>query len=1010
MTHKKRIYKYAESTKKKQKEASVRRTIKKQNTRGGGPVGPKPNKRYSAKKRKRLRVNPPAKSVPKNGIIQQLDEIISLYKDTKTYPIVPVKSFKLQNVDNVLIELYNDENKNEYYVIKQFIKQENKYINTIIKTNHNEKIETLLKQFDINPSVNYVALLQKFNNKHKINHKDTCENDITDKLTIDMGFNTVLYNLRFTDVNPKTVEEGIMNKFKSTTNDSTATINITDCDKAKLLVDFITLLIHCIDVRHDFPLSEYYDIVKTIIDNWVNYKKGKSSQLVDEIIGLYRYNFSTIATSFCSEISSVSGTFNAHKGHEKAEKLEIDMIKQLNEWLPGIYLQNPLNAIGEKIIADRNDVVKVQTFVDTNGLKNDASSSKMMLNESGRNIEKIVGSNYSKKCYSFVKNKIDGCSGTCPSISINIDILQNPASYATSNFYTDPAYIIYHKIQKNLEPESRKTYDIYGGLFSVEFYGEKLTNIKTKITNNYDDSFIVFDGVFSVDVIANLISTTPPRGNDRATIGLDIIKTSLGLSELQKKMIALAGKTFGDHSSITENMTVVTTCDGFIKHQAFMETTKRIIKRYCDSNKNSKDIGINILESKHDLNDKYYQYLKFINETDNNDILINNKLRTAYFLTNDCTNTQDSSFDKFLNNIFAKFEHLKNTCINPVQYIIFNSITEKLTNFKMNIVEWKQISAEICDYINNTTYDPTMLSKLLSIPDISYFKNSENENPCLNKIVEDTFDDFDTPFLSEILQPEPTGNFKPNNDYNKYLHNNVIFVTAGNCKIYKEGLLPDADEIPFDEIPSNETYAYININLRDIYYQLTYFLGKHLLLLDTKKRNLTPYEFKVETYLSILKNKLSHLANYETLICAFFKRAFCDAYNLWFKKCLKPVTLDSKKHKPKIIAPLPIAQPSISPSIVSLPITQSSITQASVSQKKRPAEDDLTSYNNNATEDEFSTYINNISNSTITNDTLKKLDITPDELYNIINNCIKTAYDNKDSMDDICNKTFSSLL
>ena len=1015
MTHKKRIYKYAESTKKKQKEASVRRTIKKRHFVGGMPAKKNTTKAAKDSKAAALRKgrdygNQASDQNIKKMKIAAIRDFISKIKERCPYntliPLVPNIEYAFNILPDVRIVLYkNNNDSNKYYVIEEFNTQTKRKINTQINTSCSNEIGAFLKQYpDIITTNNFEILLAKFRNKTKKENSlsNTCEDEITDKLTTDMGFNTFLYNLRFLNTDSAENVNNYTSRFKNE-NDASAqpVINKEQCAEATLLVDFITLLIHCIDVRHDFPLPEYNDIVKNIINDWVAYK-NKNHPNLNSILNLCGYNTATIATDFCDSISTSSKTFNAHKGHEKAEHLEQIMCNLLNKLLPDIYLQNPLDSIGAKITAD-----SASNFVNDNSLI--VGGNKHNLTESGRNLEKFLnGTNVViQKCFGFIKNTIDGCSGSCIIPHKTIAQLQTD-TYDSNNFFMDNYNnIIYHKIkQKSAEGLDTK-YNIYGGLFSITFEGPDIQNITTKITNNNDGSFVVFKGVFSVDVIANLIGTTAPRGNDNANSGLTIVSSSQGLTDpktdMKVKMIALAGKTFGDHSSITKNMTVVTTCDGFIKHQAYMETINRIVHNYCSnvrqSNNISQNIGINILESKRDSNDKFYQYFKFINEADNNDILIQNKLQTVFLLTDDCNSSvKTSPFEKFLTDLIIKIEREMNKCFNPVQYIILKSTYIRIATFITEVSEWKKTSIALCEYINNnnTTYDPTMLSKLLTLPDISYFKNSENENPCLIKIIEDIFEEYDTPYLSEILKTEPgILNYRSKNGYNKYLHDDVIIVTGGNCTIKKEWLI-DADEIL-----SNQTYADININLRDIYYQLTYFLGKHIV---GSGRNPTPTEFKLETYLSILKNKLSHLADYENLICAFFTRAFCDAYNLWFKKCLNPVTLDSKKHKPDIITPLPIAQPSI----VSLPIAPQSNTQASDSQKKkRTAKDDLPVYNNNAPKDEFSKYINEISNSTIT--TLDKLNITQLELNKIIN-CIGLAYDNKDSMDDICNKTFSSLL
>jgi len=129
---------------------------------------------------------------------------------------------------------------------------------------------------------------------------------------------------------------------------------------------------------------------------------------------------------------------------------------------------------------------------------------------------------------------------------------------------------------------------------------------------------------------------------------------------------------------------------------------------------------------------------------------------------------------------------------------------------------------------------------------------------------------------------------------NKYFYTDFINVVSGICYVNKEYLVQDLK----DEVERGETYAEISINIRDIYYQLTDFLGNSISNIRQPHS-----QFRIESYVSILNNKLPDMSSQNIvsqipiqylILCAFIIRALCDGYYKFYIEVYKPL---SKKGK-----------------------------------------------------------------------------------------------------------------
>jgi len=699
-------------------------------------------------------------------------------------------------------------------------------------------------------------------------------------------------------------------------NNTGASVNAIDSNKksiAYFIVNFLTLLIHCVDNRHDFPRGESNIIIIQIINQWIQLMiinqlsntaiNSSIKQAINQSIiiintkilndvGLSLVSpFTKFGDSFCAQITTSSGTFDPINGHHVAELLEKSTIQALNELLDGICLKNPSDSFGMKVNGEN-----AKTFID-NTTSQDHNNDPIYVYDSGKRFKKGTFSQIAdteiKTAELYTKNKIDGCSGTyCDNLSssqLNTTPLCDQNNKFACGNYTN-IMTIYHLLYNRISPPSEQLiYYMFGDLFQVQFDVRGNNNFWVIITNRLDGTSVQFNGTLSVDLIASKIGITPPRGNDKPVGTLTSIPPNLSNDNL--KAIAMCGKTFGDHSSITINNTTITTVDGFIKHQASVESIKRVVNSFCERI-DTTNIGLSVLENKRgNIEGKFYQYFEFLNR-DGKSALIIGKLKTAVFLNSEYV----TIFKDFISGIIAKIETMILSVTNPFQYLILLDTQNLLEKFITEMNSWELIIKQ----------PSVSQSELLKIPDFSYFFNNDNENPCLNRITENILEKYETNDLSEMMDDNKISSVIDKPVYkkriyeysNKYFYTDFINVVSGICYINKEYLVQDLR----DEVEPGETYAEISINIRDIYYQLTDFLGNSISNIRQPAS-----QFRIESYVSILNNKLPDMSSQNIvgqipiqyiILCAFIIRALCDGYYKFYIEVYKPL---SKKGKSTVV-------------------------------------------------------------------------------------------------------------
>jgi len=628
------------------------------------------------------------------------------------------------------------------------VKDSYKFINP----NYYPEIETYINS---HPNsfivINTEKELNEFNRKESKKKQEELQK-IIGEITVEMSYPEPLFDIHFPEdsnmidfINSK-ITPDLLSRYNNT---GVATyVNTIDSTKktiAYFIVNFLILLIHCIDNRHDFPRGESNNIIIQIINQWIQLMiinqlsnttiNPAIKQAVNQSIDIINTKiikdielslvppFTNFGALFCSQITTNTGSFDPTNGHRVAELLEKNTIQALNELLDGICLKNPSDSFGMKVNGE-----SVKTFID-NTSSQDPIYDPIYVYDSGKRFKNDTFSQIKevniiiKSAELYTKNKIDGCSGTsCTTLSSSqlndIPLCEQNNKFACGN--ENNTMTIYHLLYNRFNPPTEQViYYMFGNLFKVQFQVEDRNTFFVKITNEIDNTSVQFTGTLSVDLIATKIGIIPPRGNDTPNGTLKSLPENLSTDNL--KAIAMCGKTFGDHSSITINNTTITTVDGFIKHQASVETIKRVVNAFCEG-KDIKNIGLGVLENKRgNIEGKFYQYFEFINR-DGKDALIKGKLKTAIFLNSEYV----TIFKFFISGIIAKIRDTILSVTNPFQFLILLDTQNLLETFLKEIDNWEFIIKQ----------PSVSQSELLKIPDFSYFFNSDGENPCLNRITE----------------------------------------------------------------------------------------------------------------------------------------------------------------------------------------------------------------------------------------------------------------------------------